>query len=702
MIKANTYKRIFILACAICTLTSLYANKTVISNATDLANLIFQQKGMDQHFDLLAVVVHPATQKSTLLVVKDKTGSVALNLGPNPANAALSSGDLIRIKGTIQRQANGTVFADCTPPEIISHGQPVMPKDISPDSIATGEHQGELVRISGTVLDVFCDEIDPKYMVMILNCDGRRVYATSSPGAISSFDTLIGADISVTGICLSYRRGGRQFIGFRISVHGKSGIQILSTQSDFFDIPELGDCSNLSPTEISMLGRRRISGRVLAAYDRRFVLIKTADRKIIRAQLAKGNLPRPGDCIQLAGFPECDLFRINLSHAKWRKIDSSNDNDNTAERTSIKALQTDLHGKLKFDHEKHGSTISVKGTIISLPDIATNNGRFYIKDGTFVVPVNVSSVPNLVNSLQIGAVIEATGICVMESENWRPNHIFPQITGLMVVVRTPDDIKILSYPPWWTAGRLFAVIGALLTLLSGIFIWNRMLNRLAEQRGRELADEKIAHVTSDLKVYERTRLAVELHDSLSQNLTGVSLAIRAANRLADTDHEGMQQSLNVAAKALDSCRDELRNCLWDLRNLTLEETDMNEAVRQTLAPHVGDTKLFIRFNVSRERLSDNTAHSILRMIRELASNAVRHGGASTIKIAGAIENDRLIFSVSDDGSGFDPENRPNASGGHFGLQGVQDRVDGFEGEMYIKSAPGSGTKITISIKAVST
>jgi signal transduction histidine kinase len=102
--------------------------------------------------------------------------------------------------------------------------------------------------------------------------------------------------------------------------------------------------------------------------------------------------------------------------------------------------------------------------------------------------------------------------------------------------------------------------------------------------------------------------------------------------------------------------------------------------------------------VSRERLSDNTAHGILRIIRELASNAVRHGGATEIRIAGSIEKDRLLFSVSDNGCGFDPENHPGVADGHYGLQGIQDRIDGFEGEMAIKSTVGEGTKATISIK----
>ena len=286
----------------------------------------------------------------------------------------------------------------------------------------------------------------------------------------------------------------------------------------------------------------------------------------------------------------------------------------------------------------------------------------------------------------------------MDSENWRPNSVFPRIKGFMVVVRTPDDIRILSRPPWWTPGRLMAVIGTLLAALLGIFVWNRMLNRRAEKRGRELADERLAHVTSDLKVYERTRLAVELHDSLSQNLTGVSLAIRAANRLADSDPDGMRKSLGLAANTLDSCRDELRNCLWDLRNQTLEETDMNEAIRQTLAPHIGDAQLSIRFNVSRERLSDNTAHAILRIVRELATNAVRHGHATQIRIAGALEDGRLLFSVSDNGGGFDPQTAPGIRQGHFGLQGIRDRIDGFEGDFVLDSTPGKGTKATIAIR----
>ena len=134
--------------------------------------------------------------------------------------------------------------------------------------------------------------------------------------------------------------------------------------------------------------------------------------------------------------------------------------------------------------------------------------------------------------------------------NWQPNAPFPHVEGFAIVVRTPDDIRILSRPPWWTPGRLLTVIGALLAALAGVFAWNRSLNRLAEMRGRELTEETVARVTADLKVGERTRLAVELHDALSQNLTGAALEIETSDVLIDNAPSKAHHHLGIAAKTV--------------------------------------------------------------------------------------------------------------------------------------------------------
>ena len=651
-------------------------------------------------FDLTATIVFPPIRPHDSIIVRDGTGTGCIK-DRSLRHPPLRIGDVIRANGNTGVE-NKTAVAKCLKLEVVSHIRPSPPATVGFQEFLSGVHDRNVVRVVGVVDHVFRDEIHRDWTFLLLRCGTDTIYAASPSPDINSGDLqpLIGAKVSITGLCAMNDNGLRRQIGRLLLIGGRRDIEMLrKPEADPFAAPELGDRRFPHPLDVPMQTRHRASGYVLAAWGEGSFLIRRASGMVMRVELADGPPPQYGMTVEVVGFPETDLYRINLTRAVWRPL--ATDGVPMSNDVPLEICSRDIIARgperAVVKSELHGKTIRIKGNVRSLPAV-DGNGRIYMEDGDDLVPVDVSAQPESVRTIEVGCQIEVTGTCVMELENWRPNSVFPQIKGFMVVVRKPDDIRILARPPWWTPRRLFAVIGTMLAALFAVFAWNRMLNRRAERRGRELAEEKVAHVTSDLKVYERTRLAVELHDSLSQNLTGVSLAIRAANRLADSDPDGMRRSLGLAAKTLDSCREELRNCLWDLRNQTLEENDMNQAIRQTLAPHVGDAKLSIRFNVPRERLSDNTTHSILHIIRELASNAVRHGNATEMRIAGAIENDRLLFSVSDNGSGFDPENRPTATDGHFGLQGIQDRVDGLEGDMTIQSAPGKGTKVTISLK----
>ena len=125
---------------------------------------------------------------------------------------------------------------------------------------------------------------------------------------------------------------------------------------------------------------------------------------------------------------------------------------------------------------------------------------------------------------------------------------------------------------------------------------------------------------------------------------------------------------------------------------------MEAAVRMVLQPHIDGIRLAVRFSVPRLNLTDNTAHAILRIIRELAQNAIRHGKAHSLRIAGSVEDGELHFSVADDGIGFNPDLAPGVKDGHFGLTGIHERVRQLNGSLRIESADGRGTKVTISVK----
>ena len=679
---------------------------------SNLVTVTFRHPTPGVQFSFEARVTFPPTPpENCLFAVEDDTGAMLLRGRPFWTNGVLRAGDRIRLDGVTVTAlsppgVSRLMSPNCYNFEVISRETPPTPMDVDAATMRDGRHDFRLIRLETVLRDSFRDEIDPQFRYLVLNCGGETVYAMLPwrDSEQSAFEAMIGLRVSINGVCVPafQSAGHRQMIGYHVKINGIGDLRLAqSPPDDPFNVPQIDDMV-LNIPEFARLGRLRAAGHVIAAWRNKNLLLETKESKIVRIELADGILPRHGDAIEAIGFPETDLYRINLMRARWRPAPNLRDTVPKSQHKTIDVTATELmvdrDRHTRFATKFHGQTIRLQGIVRSLPPAESDSGRFYLADGDFLVPVDASTCPEALNGVDMDCTISVTGTCVMESGNWHPNSEFPHVEGFFVVVRKPNDIRILSRPPWWTAKRLLAVIGTLLTLLAGFSIWNRMLNRRAERRGRELAEERVAHVTSDLKVYERTRLAVELHDSLSQNLTGVSLAIRAANRLADSDPDGMRRSLGLAAKSLDSCRDELRNCLWDLRNQTLEESSMDEAIRQTLVPHIGNAKLSIRFNVPRDRLSDNTTHAILRIIRELVTNAVRHGGATEIKVAGAIEDNRLMFSVADNGCGFDPECRPSTKDGHFGLQGIQDRVDAFEGEFSIASSPGNGTKANVKLK----
>lgn len=677
----------------------------VLTNAAAVLSAV-EQKEFGKRFEFTAQALTPFGAKCPwdVLAVEDDSGAITMLRNQAPTNPPIISGDIVLVRGYVDLSQFAPSCARVSKIEHIRREKPPLSRHATASDIFAGKYDSRLVNIRGVVRDAFFDDVDSQFCALVIDSCGGRINTVVPSKDIDNkrLDSLINAEVSISGLCLKMVSGIRRMNGRHIRINDIEDIKVLQTAKDsLFDTQNLEDLRTMSATDIANLGRRRVFGKVLAVWNGSNVLLKHAEKDIVRVELANGLSPAYGDWIEAVGFPETDLYFINLSRSVWKALKPTRDGLEPAEETSASRLLFDSAGQRQVQASYHGRAIRIQGTVRSVPSALDSGERIIVDDGSVNVPIDVSAQPDIANGLAIGCQVEVSGTCVIEIENWRPNAIFPRIKGFFIVPRVPGDIRILKHPPWWTPGRLFTVIGTLLAVLVGILLWNSSLRRMVERRSRELTDETVARVTSNLKVGERTRLAVELHDTIAQNLTGVSMEIRTAARIADKNPKGMHSHLDLAVKTLDSCRKDLRNCLWDLRNLTLEEENVNDAIRRTLAPHLGDTSLTVRFNVPRDRFTDNTAHAILRIIRELAVNAICHGKATAIKVAGSIEGDRLLFSVRDNGSGFNPDSAPGMAQGHFGLQGIRDRIDGLEGEMQIDSAPGQGCKVTISLNALS-
>ena len=673
----------------------------ILTNAAQLVDAL-QRNAAGTSFDLNGLVTANPSSIVHDFAIRDESGSVILV----PAtNVALPHAGLrIRALGTVKCAQPWHGFAKCDSITVLGSENVPDAIDTTFSEILSGRYDTRIVRTTGMLRDYFFDEIDTKYLYLILNDGDKTLYVASnqhSDADIIRLDALVGRQVSLTGLCDPDPSGYRRKIGRLIRIDNLTSFAACGSPkaSDPFYVPSFEATADVQPAIVSTLGRQRISGRVIAIWQGNTFLIQTSNGQFSRVDIAKSEPPSYGAVVDVVGFPETDLYRVNFTRAIWRPNASfASYAEKPAMSITAQTLTTGANGGTAINADLYGRVIRLRGTVRSLPSLG-NDGRFHLESDGYTLPVDISANPVLAERLEIGSVIDLTGVCVMDVENWRPNMVFPHIKEVMIVTRTPNDIVVVKRPPWWTPARLTIVIGALLTVLLGILIWNRALKALAEKRGKALANEELERLESDLKVCERTRLAVELHDSIAQNLTGVSMEIDTALRGDEALPPAAAQHMGRALRTIDSCRGELRNCLWDLRSQALEEEDMNKAIHLTLSQTIGKANLSVRFNVPRSHFTDNTAHTLLRIIRELAANAVRHGKATEIKVAGSLENDVLKFSVRDNGCGFDPDACPGVIDGHFGLQGVRERVASFEGNVQIESVPGKGTRVSVSINA---
>lgn len=581
---------------------------------------------------------------------------------------------------------------------ILAVSAAMAPVDLPLGSIDGMAYDLKQIRTRGVIVESFTDEVSPDTHFLVLTDRGDILFAyTRKQDSISRLPPT-DSEVMVTGTLMCRITGSREYTGPMLHITRQDDIRVITPPpEDPFAVPALDEARFASPREVRSRGRQRLTGRVLATWHGDRLLMSGSRRGCIQVRLSRGvSLPRPGEAVTVAGYPESNLFRINLTRAVWKAATLPDEPSADPEPLTVAQAATDGSGRQEYKISHHGQLVRIRGTVRRRPPTPDGQWRIEAEDNGHVFQIDASSNPSAADVAE-GAVVEATGVCLLETTEVGPGKDFPHLTGLVVILRTADDLRIVRHPPWWTVARL-ALLAAILALaLVGVLIWNRSINRIAVRRGRALAREQLVHAAAELKVGERTRLAVELHDALSQNLASVAFQVAAGVRMIDSDPRTARTHIATAEQMLNSCRTELKNCLADLRSDALEDPDFEEALRQTLARLAGDAEIRVRFDVSRRRLADTTAQTILAIVRELVSNAIRHGGAEKIRVAGATENGQILFSVSDDGCGFDPRHTPGPIDGHFGLEGIRERLRRLGGEFSLERQDPAGMRAVVRL-----
>lgn len=293
--------------------------------------------------------------------------------------------------------------------------------------------------------------------------------------------------------------------------------------------------------------------------------------------------------------------------------------------------------------------------------------------------------------LNAGDRLRLTGICEITSS--RPIQRGDLADGFRLLLAGPEAVEILRSAPWWTLQRVLVVLGVVLVFLLGLVIWNAMLRRQVAVQAGIISRQIEQGLVRD----ERQRIARELHDSVEQLLTGLSMQLDNVSGVFGRDREEAGRSLALAQVMLRHCREETRASVSDLRNQTLLECGLAAILEEVLAPEVAGSgaEFDLRVKGPPRRLPATVEHHLLRIAQQAVANAVRHAAASGIRVRLAYAADRVTLEITDDGCGFDPLSP--LPPGHFGLLGLRERAHKIGAEFSLESSPGSGTVIRVCL-----
>jgi signal transduction histidine kinase len=221
-----------------------------------------------------------------------------------------------------------------------------------------------------------------------------------------------------------------------------------------------------------------------------------------------------------------------------------------------------------------------------------------------------------------------------------------------------------------------------------------LIELLAAHAAIAITNARLHERSRELSILsERNRLALELHDAVSQKLFGLVLNAEAAATLLDRDPEQARAQVaklqELAAQALE----ELRSLIFELRPPDLEHDGLCGALRKhvDVLRRLQPTEIELEGDLELER-DPKRDREVFRIAQEALQNALRHAQASRIVVRLRGDDGRLLLEIEDDGVGFDPD-APDLRSRRLGLTSMEERAQRLGARLEIDSAEGKGTKV---------
>jgi signal transduction histidine kinase len=251
-------------------------------------------------------------------------------------------------------------------------------------------------------------------------------------------------------------------------------------------------------------------------------------------------------------------------------------------------------------------------------------------------------------------------------------------------------------------------------LVGGAIAGYRLRVRGIEARSKELAlqvEERAAELRQEIDqrmqveealrknemekavAAERSRLARELHDAVTQTLFSASLIAEVLPTLWKRDYNEGERRLSELRELTRGALAEMRTLLLELRPATLSEADLGDLVTQLAESITGRSRLPVSLDVNGEcEIPSEVKIALYRITQEALNNVAKHSGANQAAVSLHCSSEQVRLCVRDNGRGFDPETIPVDS---LGLGIMNERAEAIGASLEILSQDHQGTEVVV-------
>jgi signal transduction histidine kinase len=583
-------------------------------------------------------------------------------------------GDLIELEGVTGPGKFAPVIREL---KVRTVGKGTLPKTrIYPFSeLAGGQQDSQWVRVRGIVRAVSIDRNSWRETVLAMTVasGGGRFTVRVPIAREQDFSSWIDSDVLIEGVCGSLFNTNRQLIGVLFYV---PDLRLIKVETQAKEVP----FSSLMRFSAVKGPQHRVRVQGVVAYQQPGrALFLQENGQGLRVLTLQDTKLAVGDVVEVAGFPAVGASAPVLEDAAFHRVGPG---------IAPEPVRLDL----TIPWEQYDGALVVTDARLLQVETQSDGQHLLLQqdDLIFEATLEPHSPLDRLSPSRVNSKLRITGICLVSNGGlWS----VPQ--SLRILLRSPQDVTVLHAPPWWNLRRALWLLGimggVLIVVLVGMVVLGR---KLREQM--VILRQKLQH---GAVLEERNRIARELHDTLEQELVGITMQL-------DLAVDCFRQAPPVAFRALDTARKmsrhgmvEARRSVWDLRCDLLEQGDLPSALSQIarpLAPAEG-AKIDINVSGTPVRLPGKIEMNILRIGQEAVANAIKHGHASQVQIELHYSAERVILKVSDDGRGFNPDQVNSA--GHFGMLDMRERAESLGSHLQIKSASLRGTQITVEVRS---